>query len=293
MVRLIEVILSGEAINNPPTGLHVDPFWAFFPSDPTTIQGTAVRFRLSFTGCAAALECNAPDIILFMVFTDGVGLVTPPNVDDLDPMPIAQLIPIMQQIIPYTTTHSYHFVIDVGSTPRFLTMGDGDGGTFDNSGQFNIQLFSVTEGIPFANFSARLQANMNEEENDDTFQVNASFALGQGNDGINPSAEPVILQVGKISKRIPAGSFTKNKQGVFNFDGVIEGTKIKATLTPKKGGYDFQAIGTGANLNESELPLFLGLTIGNDAGRTLLTNTNLTAESTNRILLPNWPANAA
>src|ERR1700745_1731520 len=44
---LIEVIWSGEAINNPPTGLHVDPFWAFSPSTPDTIQGTAARFRIS------------------------------------------------------------------------------------------------------------------------------------------------------------------------------------------------------------------------------------------------------
>jgi len=51
---LVEVILSGEAINNPPTGLHSDPFWAFFPSDPNTIQGTGTRFRILFTGCAAS-----------------------------------------------------------------------------------------------------------------------------------------------------------------------------------------------------------------------------------------------
>ena len=53
---LIEVVLSGDAINNPPTTLHVDPFYAFSPADPTTIHGTGTRFRVSFTGCAASFE---------------------------------------------------------------------------------------------------------------------------------------------------------------------------------------------------------------------------------------------
>jgi hypothetical protein len=45
--------------------------------------------------------------------------------------------------MPYRGDHTYHFVIDVGSESRFLTLGYGDGGVSDNSGQFDIQLFSV------------------------------------------------------------------------------------------------------------------------------------------------------
>ncbi|HEY1267338.1 MAG TPA: hypothetical protein VGH16_08790 [Candidatus Binatia bacterium] len=163
---LIEVILSGDAVNNPPTGLHVDPFWAFSPSNPSaTPTGTGTRFRLSFTGCATSFECGAPDIVLFAVFAEGIGPVTPPNLPSLDPLPIETAIPILNGIVPYNTAHTYHFVIDVGSTPRTLTLGDGDGGVFDNSGQFQVQLFSVTEQTatpPFSRAGVRCQTAIGE-----------------------------------------------------------------------------------------------------------------------------------
>jgi hypothetical protein len=276
---LIEVILSGEAINNPPTGLHVDPFYAFFPADPTTIQGTGTRFRISSTGCAASFECNAPDIILFLVFTNGIGFVTPPNVADLDPMPIEQLIPIMQQIIPYTTTHTYHFVIDVGPGLKFLTMGDGDGGVFDNSGQFNVQLYGVTNGVAFASFTAQLDAKLNGGDNDDRFDVHARFTLGTGNNGINPLTEEVIIQVGTFVRTIPAGSFTRDKKGVFKFNGVIDGVPLQATIKPASNGFDLDASATGANVNESKLPLTLSLRLGNDIGTATLSNSHVTAQT--------------
>jgi hypothetical protein len=140
---LIEVIVSGVGVNNPPTGLQVDPFWAFSPNDPSSVLGTGHRFRLSFTGCAASFECGAPDIALFMRFVEGVGFVNPPNVTTLDPVPLLAVMPILQSIVPYTTTHAYHFVMDVGPGAKRLTLGDGDGGVFDNSGHFTAQLFSV------------------------------------------------------------------------------------------------------------------------------------------------------
>jgi hypothetical protein len=275
---LIEVILSGEAVENPPTGLHVDPFWAFSPGNPDIVQGTGHRFRISFTGCAASFECGAPDIVLFMRFVDGVGFVSPPNVSTLDPIPLSTVIPILQSIVPYTTSHTYRFVIDIGSTPQFLTLGDGDGGVSDNSGQFNIQLFSVVQGVPFQNFSGSLDAKLNAAANDDQFRVNAAFVLGESSNGINPVTEKVIIRVGSVSKTIPPLSFIKNKQG-FTFDGVVDGTSIKATIMPQKNGYMLDATVVGTNFDGSEFPLPLGLTVGDDGGTTLLTNAKLTAQS--------------
>ena len=259
--------------------MHVDPFWAFSPNNPGTVQGTGHRFRISFTGCAASVECGAPDIVLFMKFVDGVGFVTPPNVTTLDPIPLATVIPILQGIVPYTTNHAYRFIIDIGSTAQFLTLGDGDGGVFDNSGQFTVQLFAVTQTIPFSNFSGSLEAKLNSATGDDQFHVIASFVLGQSSNGINPVTENVTIKVGNISKTIPPASFTKNKQGVFKFDGVIEGASINATITAKSGGYALEATVIGTNFDGSELPLALGLTIGDDAGTTLLTNAKLSAQS--------------
>jgi hypothetical protein len=276
---LVEVILSGEAVNNPPTGLHVDPFWAFFPSNPSVIQGTGTRFRLSFSGCATSFECGAPDIVLFMSFVDGVGFVDPPNVPTLDPIPVETVIPILQSIIPYSTSHTYRFVIDIGPEPKFLTLGDGDGGVFDNSGQFNIQLFSVTPGLPFSNFSSRLEVRMNPDANDDRFEISGKFVLGPGNDGVNPLSENVTIVLGNISRTIPAGSFKRNKQGVFKFEGLIDGAKLNVTIRPNRGNYEFVATGVGVDLAHNDVLLSVGLRIGNDAGSTPMAYTRLFAES--------------
>ena len=80
---------------------------------------------------------------MFMKFVEGVGYVNPPNVTTLDPIPLLTVMPILQSIVPYTTSHTYHFVIDVGPGKKLLTIGDGDGGVWDNSGQFTAQLFAV------------------------------------------------------------------------------------------------------------------------------------------------------
>jgi hypothetical protein len=276
---LVEVILSGEAVNNPPTGLHVDPFWAFSPSNPSTIQGTGHRFRLSISGCAAASECGAPDIVLFMIFVDGVGFVDPPDVPSLDPIPLQQVLPLLQSIVPYNgTTHTYRFVIDLGPTPRLLTLGDGDGGVFDNSGQFGVQLFAVSQATPYATFAGRLKAEISSGAND-TIQITTRFALGAGNNGINPASENVTIRVGKTSTTIPAGSFSQRKPGNFEFEGVIDSALIKAAIRSDKSGFQFTMTCTGLDLGESELPLLLGVTIGNDTGTVLLNNMRLTGES--------------
>jgi hypothetical protein len=48
----------------------------------------------------------------------------------------------------YNSDHIYDFVVDAGANPNFVTLGFGDGGVFDNSGQFDIQLFAVTPVSP-------------------------------------------------------------------------------------------------------------------------------------------------
>jgi hypothetical protein len=135
------------------------------------------------------------------------------------------------------------------------------------------------EGQPFSNISARLQLNMDGEANDDKFQLNARFSLGQVNNGIDPSAEDVTLILGDISKTIPAGSFTRNKQGVFRFAGIVDTTQLSVTIRPTKTGFEFDSKGSALDFDESKLPLVIGLTIGNDFGSALLANTQLKAVS--------------
>jgi hypothetical protein len=133
----------------------------------------------------------------------------------LDPIAVAQVIPLIQSIVPYTTTHTYRFVIDIGPGLKFLTLGDSDGGVFDNSGEFSVQLFAVSATVPFTSFASRLNAQMIAGASNDVLQLSGTLALGPGSNGINPLTEDVTVTFGNVSKLIPAGSFTKNRQGAF------------------------------------------------------------------------------
>src|SRR5262249_15345752 len=130
-----------------------------------------------------------------------------------------------------------------------------------------------------ASFRAQLDARLNASDNDDKFDVHAHFALGTGNNGINPLAEDVTVQLGSFSRTIPAGSFTKDKKGIFNFNGVLDGVSLRAVIKPTPDGFDLDASANGANLNDSKLPLVLGLKIGNDVGKTTLTASHVTAQA--------------
>ncbi len=101
------------------------------------------------------------------------------------------------------------------------------------------------------------------------FELNAHFTLGQNSDGIDPVTELLILQVGPLSKTIPAGSFAINKHGSFVFEGVIDGAKLEIKIKPLGNNtFTLAAEGNAANLTGLSGPLPIGLTIGNDAGAT-------------------------
>lgn len=123
---LVEVEVSGTGSSTP--GEFTDAFYRLDPADLSMELAGALQpqgLRLSFTGCAANVECGAPRIDDFIVFAEDEGVVTTPR------------RPAFQ------STHVYRFVIDVGATPQFLTLGEGDGGVGDNSGQFDITLHAV------------------------------------------------------------------------------------------------------------------------------------------------------
>ncbi len=44
----------------------------------------------------------------------------------------------------YSPSHIYHFIIDLNGYDGTLTLGYGDGGTFDNAGSYNITLWQAT-----------------------------------------------------------------------------------------------------------------------------------------------------
>jgi hypothetical protein len=138
----IEIIVSNVGNNFPAYGGATDAFYYFAPGSPdlhiAERDDQNWGLRLSFTGCTAGLECGAPSVLDFIVFSEGVGLVAP-LINFLPGQPGGD------QVMPYRADHTYHFVIDVGANPSVLTLGYGDGGVSDNSGQFDIQMYAVTQ----------------------------------------------------------------------------------------------------------------------------------------------------
>ncbi len=104
------------------------------------------------------------------------------------------------------------------------------------------------------------------------FDLNSSFTLGSGTNGINPLTEKVTFSIGTFSITVPAGSFKKNAKGQFVFQGIINGVALQLQITPLGGkSYQFKADGTAVNLTGLTNPVTVIITIGDDSGTTAVT----------------------
>ena len=83
--------------------------------------------------------------------------------------------------------------------------------------------------VPFAAFTLKAEITLGPPS---SFEVNASFTLGAGSDGIKPLTEAFTLQVGTFSTTIPAGSFQQDPKGRFKFEGVISGVSLEVQIVP-------------------------------------------------------------
>lgn len=141
----IEVIVSDWGYNFPGSQAE-DAFYSFAPASPYAPMGNFSNgLQLSFTGCSAPMECGSSSVLRYLTFSENIGQVTSGN---LFLGYVENWAAPVSTVMQYNSNHVYDFVIDVGANPSFLTLGFGDGGVFDNSGQFDIQLFSVTPTSP-------------------------------------------------------------------------------------------------------------------------------------------------
>jgi len=122
--------------------------------------------------------------------------------------------------------------------------------------------------FPFASFRATL--SLGRETG--SFVVHGAFVLGTGSRGINPVTQPLTLEIGGFTAAIPAGSFREVRQGMFVFEGVINGAPLDA-LVVRHGGnrFAFRAEGAGAGNLPTANPVPLRLGIGSNAGAATVT----------------------
>ena len=121
---------------------------------------------------------------------------------------------------------------------------------------------------PFATFTTR---EVDIDIEDGEIEVEASFTLGAGSNGLDVAKEPVSFQVrggtAVYSLTMPAGSFKMNKSGAFEYLGTINGVKIVASIRQARAGaFDFEIVTERANVKGIANPVTVSLTIGDDGG---------------------------
>ncbi|MGH6839291.1 MAG: beta-propeller fold lactonase family protein [Methylocella sp.] len=127
-------------------------------------------------------------------------------------------------------------------------------------------------GVPFLAFNAKLAIQFGSIPNKDAFGFGSNFTLSSTAPAINPVTAPVTLQVGTFSTTIPPGSFIKQTDGSFTFQGKIQGVGLGA-LIKQRGTlrYAFEAQARGANLTGTVNTVYATLIIGGDSGATSVT----------------------
>jgi len=157
----------------------------------------------------------------------------------------------------------------------FTVQGGTDANAFDTlaSAAFSV---IVSVPIPFTAFTTKLDLTVGPSSSMDSFDLNGTFTLGSGNNGIAPLVENVSLALeggrGAFVTTIPAGSFHAGPHGQFTFEGTIDGVALQIRIAPvSRTQFRFQAEGTGADLSGVENPVTVTLTIGDDSGTTIVT----------------------
>jgi len=152
-------------------------------------------------------------------------------------------------------------VIDTATNKVVSTVAVGNAPT-------GVGIIPPPPGVPFLAFGAALKITFGGGSNQDAFDFHSNFTLSSAA-SINPVTEPVTLQIGTFTMKIPPGSFIKHGGGSFTFAGVIDGVSLKALIKPIGTlRYAFNAVATGASLTGTKNPVYVTLIIGDDSGAT-------------------------
>jgi len=99
------------------------------------------------------------------------------------------------------------------------------------------------------------------------YQLQGTFTLGAGSNGIDPTAEGVTFTVGPYQTTIQPGWLQPNARGDLFWSGVVQGANLKARFSNRgKGRWTFSLSGSHAPLGGLADPATVTMTIGDDTG---------------------------
>lgn len=170
--------------------------------------------------------------------------------------------------------------VDSGQTIDLKTLGlgqhtlavdatDNAGNNASSTAQFNVI------PVPFATFSAKIQAEIGRKISETQLEIQGAFTLGQQSDGIDPVNETVTLSSPALSLTIPPGSFKlasgnkdENTGGTtYTFEGMVNGNKTEIQIISLgNNNYKFHFEIHGLNPCRLKNPSQVTLTIGDDSG---------------------------
>ena len=87
---------------------------------------------------------------------------------------------------------------------------------------YNAGSAGKCQGVPLTPVAAQATLSIGAQEADDAFDLQATFILGDGSNGIDPLGEAVTVQIGPAALTIPPESFHRTAAGVFTFAGEVE-----------------------------------------------------------------------
>lgn len=101
------------------------------------------------------------------------------------------------------------------------------------------------------------------------FQLKGGVTLAGGVTAIDPTTQPVTLNVGTYSATIPPGSFYENSRGYFSYAGGIGGVSLQVIIKPARAdSYSIAVDASGVDLTALTDPVMVRLLIGINYGTT-------------------------
>lgn len=128
----------------------------------------------------------------------------------------------------------------------------------------------VPEPTPIAITLSKAKVKFNDIPDNDEFEINGEFVLGEGNNGIDPVNEDVTVTVGTSSIVIPSPfAFAEETAGRFKFKGAVNGADVKMEIKETNfNTFGFKVRAKGVDLTGTCNPVDIEIIVGDDAGQT-------------------------